>query len=538
MTLQQRHNSHFFEEGDTACTEKNRINATTFIVSLCTMASRIVGFMRIGVISAFFGASALADVLNLVLSIPNNFRKLFAEGALSHAFMPIFAKTVARSYNGRIQKTEESQQFFASLLFWIGVPVSLLTALMSFFSQSIVKLFFHFESQDDEKLAGFLFSIVVFFLLFMVLSAIAAGVQHTHKKFLIPSLAPLVLSLCVITSIVFFAGRWGIYSAAWGYVLGGFIQSSLLCITLRPIGYTLKFSLAFTNSMKQTFTHFIPIGLSLLIPIVGQQVAFYFASTLREGSSSFFAYAIIFWQLPIGVVLNSIISIGFSYVITTLKNDDTVRRDDVLIYEQNSVRMLLICAVPLTILMFFLSHAGVAVALQRGQFTAEHAYATARVLQGYSLSLIPFALYQMLNKLLYAREKVRIVLVFSVFLTLIDIIATAFLIRTKLEVAGISAAYTLACFVVTPILYICFFRLSSHVLISIRDVAKIIAGNIPLLIISCVISILTKNQWYDGSTVPTIALFFGIALLLIAVCIIGYRGVGISVLSMIRTHKR
>ncbi len=517
---------------------ENKINETTFIISLCTMTSRIVGFIRIGIISAFFGASTLADILNLVLSIPNNFRKLFAEGALSHAFMPVFAKTITKDDNGLIEKTEESQQFFASLLFWIGIPVSFFTAFMSFFSHSIVKLFFRFQSLSDEKLASHLFSIVVFFLLFMVLSAIAGGIQQTHKNFLIPALVPLILSLCVITSIVFFAGSWGIYSAAWGYVFGGFVQSSLLFLTLRPIGYKLRLSLAFTKAIKQTFAHFVPISLALLIPIIGQQVAFYFASTLPEGSSSFFSYAIIFWQFPIGVVFNSIIAIGFSYVITTIKNNDKAHAADVLRYEQNSVRMLLIFAVPLTILMFFFAHAGVAIALQRGKFTADHCYATARVLQGFSFSLIPFALYQMLNKLLYAREKAHIVLIFSAIFTCIDIIATMFFVRTQLAVTGISVAYTLACFVVTPILYLCFFRLTSHSLISIRYLAKIIAGNIPLFIISYVIFSVTKNYWYAGSTLFTIALFIGISVFLIATCIIGYRGVGISVLSMIRTYRR
>ncbi len=539
MPLQQDLHAHALttstERNNSVREEKRRIQATTFFVALCTMASRLMGFVRVGVMSAFFGASALADVLNLVLSIPNNFRKLFAEGALSHAFMPVFAKTVSKDTDGIICKTEESQQFFASLLFWVGLPISMLTALMSFFSQAIVKLFFRFSSPQDERLAALLFSIVVFFLLFMVLSAIAAGVQQTHKRFLIPALAPLLLSLCVISSIVFFASRFSIYSAACGYVLGGFAQSLLLFLTLRPLGYKIQISTRLTKSIKQTFSQLVPIGLSLLIPIVGQQLAFYFASTLTEGSSSFFAYAIIFWQLPIGVVFNSIISIGFSYTITALQSGSGANP---LGYEQNSVRTLLICAVPLTILMFFLAHAGVAVALQRGQFTALQAYATARVLKGYALSLVPFAMYQMLVKLLYARQKARMVLLFSATLTLVDVVATALLIRTPLQVAGISVAYTLACVLVAPLLYAYFFRLNSHKLILIRDVLKIILGNIPLLVAAYIASELTKHHWHSGSTLITLGLFACVALALLLVCIIGYKGVGISVLSMMRSYRR
>ena len=513
--------------------ENQKINVSTILVASCTMISRLVGFVRIGVISAFFGTTAYADILNLVLSVPNNLRKLFSEGALSNAFMPIFAKTLHKLESGDVYATQNSRLFFSNLLFWIALPVLLLVIAGSIFSRTIVNLLFHFTSQEHEILAAQLFSIVIFFLFFMMLSAIAAGVHQTHKRFLLPAISPLILSLVVIFVIVFFATSIGIVSASIGYTLGGILQAVVLLVTLRPLGYSIRFSATYSKFIKQTFMHILPIILTLIAPVVGQQVSFYFASTLQEGSSSAFAYAIVFWQLPIGVVVNSIISVGFSYIITSLQDNSSSPAT----YERKSIYNLLVVSFPIAIAMFFFSHAGVAIALQRGAFTAESVHTTAYILKWFALAFIPFSLYQAGQKFLYARQKIFAVFLFSTIFTVLDIVFSFFLIRTSLQIGGLSLAYALTLVIVCPLLFYYYFVLTKYALINFTRIKKIFLANIPLALVAFLISYITRDIWYKGSTMSNIVSFIGILIILLVVCIIGYKSVGISIISMIRTYR-
>lgn len=541
--------AHHAHHQHSAAEERRHVNAATFLVAVCTMVSRLGGFLRTAVISSFFGATSAADILNLALSIPSNFRKLFAEGALSTAFMPVFAQSLRAGKSGA-EASDESRQFFAGLLFWIGIPMSLLIGLGSIFAQRIVRLFFYFETDAQASLAGSIFSIAVFFLLFMMLSAIAAGVQQTHKKFLVSSAAPLMLSFVVIICVLILAPLMGIYSAAIGYVAGGFAQTAVLFFSLRPLGYSIRLSPRLTKAIKTTFAHMLSIVPALAIPIAGQQVAFYLASTLSEGSSSVFSYAIVFWQLPTGVVFNSIISVGFSYIITSRAAADKngALSPAMISYQNNSVRMLFIFAVPIGIGMFFFAHAGIAVALQRGKFDARDAYDTAVVLQGYAAGMVPIALYQCATRFLYAQQRAIEAFVFTLIFNAIDVALSIWLVRTSLGVSGLAYAYSISCLAIVPFMFVRLYRGAGGAPLARETgrkiaqaaalLARIAAANAPFAVVAYGLAYASRTVWYRGSTAATAGLIALFALILGAVCIIGYKGVGISVIAMLRSYKK
>ncbi len=520
---------------------KKKKNISTIIVASCTMTSRILGLIRIALMSMLFGSTLYSDILNLVLSVPNNLRKLLAEGALSSVFMPIFAKTLSSNTHikkGKMIPELKTQRFFSDLIIWVAIPILLSLIVASIFSWHIVGFLFHFDSIDARKIASQLFSIIIFFLFLMTLCSIAIGILHTHKRFVIAALSPLIISITLIISMLAFFDTLNIFSVVWGFIFGAVLQTLILYGTLFKIGYWFSFSLTLSKQMKNTFKRMIPTSLAVIIPIIGQQVAFYFASTLQKGSTTAFSYAIVFWQLPIGVVFNSIITVTFSYVINSLGNKDISRgKKDAQQYAQDGIFQMFIFAIPLSIGMYFFAHAGIAVALQRGKFDVNAVIVSSRILQGYALSLAPFVLYQLLYKLLYALQKNTIALLYSFLLTCIDIILSFFLIQTSLKIAGLSIAYALSLIIILPIMYR---HVHSHIPISVSifKIIKVILAMIPFYFLSFFLFVLTKEKWYGGSTPTNIFILFLIASILFLVGYISYMLFGILKLPSIPLKKK
>ena len=224
------------------------INTNTKIVVVLTLCTRILGFVRIGVLSAFFGATGYADILNLVLSVPNNLRKLLAEGALYNAFMPVYSNVVSTSQG--IKK--EVNQLFIELLVWGGLTSLLIVVGLHIYATPIMKVLFQFNTIEKLEIAVQLFGIVIYFLFFITVVSICLGVLQSHKKFLYPALAPMLMSITTIISMLLFSKAYGVFSTAYGYIIGGGLQLILLLVVIRHVGYKINIIYMIRAIIKKT----------------------------------------------------------------------------------------------------------------------------------------------------------------------------------------------------------------------------------------------------------------------------------------------
>lgn len=529
-------------EYSTAHDSTQSINKNTKLVGLLTMISRLLGFVRIGVLSAVFGASGNADVLNLVLSIPNNLRKLLAEGALQNSFMPTFAKTMKEE--GSL--THSSKVLFLELIFWGGGFSVIIATILSYYATPIIDFLFDIED-DTLVLASNLFSQAIYFIFLITLVSILIGVLQLHKRFILPALIPALISIVTILTIVLLHTYFGIFSAVQGYLLGAVLQIIVLWISTRLLGYRIllyrKISEFFHSIRKRGLfsTHFIEVlkrypstALAVLVPVIGQQITFYFASTLSEGSPSALSYAIVFWQLPIGIFINAIISVHFAFLLHALHEHNKTQTTFCI---NNAIYNLNIVIIPISILFVFFSHAGVAIALQRGNMSPYATLLTARILQGYAIGLLPFGIYLLFQKILYAYQKPQLVLLYACVFTILDVILTYILIQTSLEVIGISIAFTITLLIVIPIMYIHISKITT-ISLSIRKYMKIYLIQCPLLVVCWIFSSYTKEYWIEGSNLRNILLFFVVSIVLLSIIIIGYRSIGINILTWNNTLQK
>ena len=208
------------------------------IVSGLTLVSRITGLMRELLIASTFGASALTDAFNVAFRIPNLFRRLFAEGAFSQAFVPVLAAS-------RQQKGDDATHVLinqvATLLIWALLFTSVLGVL------GAPLLVWAMASGLNQSPQGFEVAVVMTrfmfpYIAFMSLVALAAGVLNTWKRFAVPAATPVLLNVSMIAA-AWWGGPWlgtlgvpPIYALAVGVMLGGVAQLGMQLLALRRLG--------------------------------------------------------------------------------------------------------------------------------------------------------------------------------------------------------------------------------------------------------------------------------------------------------------
>lgn len=407
------------------------------MVMVSTLASRLLGFLRIAVIGALFGASGEADVLNLVFNIPNNLRKLLAEGALSSAFLPVLTRSHSEDPQGNASRRLVRQLIGFQIV--VLVPLLLLATI---FARPVVQTILAFPEVERQILAAQLFRWLIHYVLIISIAAVLMGTLNSHHRFVIPAVAPLLFSVGVIGSIVLLHRYLGIFSMVAGVLIGGLGQLVIQIPGVVRSGYTLAPLFSFNDRrFRIILRQWVPVLSTASIFAIDQQVALFFASGLRDGSGSALTNALVFWQLPFGIFGASITTVLFPLMSRQHGNRDV---DGLRHSVQSGLRALALLLIPAAGALFVLGEPMIAVALQRGAFTPENTALAARVLRGYSVGLFSVGSFTFLQRYFYATEDYRTPLAVAVVTMTIDVVLSYVLKETALEVAGLAVANSLA----------------------------------------------------------------------------------------------
>jgi putative peptidoglycan lipid II flippase len=415
----------------------------------CTMTTRLLGFVKNAIIAALFGATGEADVLNAVFNIPNTLRKLMAEGALSSAFIPVLTELQARENasgtaaraagDGRPNAAGRLVADVVAFLLVVLVPV---TALAGFFPSQAVRLFTDFALPAQVDLAAGLFRWIAWYLLLVSLSAILMGALNTHNSFVLPALTPLFFSFCVIGALLFLRKPLGIYSLAVGVLSGGVVQVIAQIPAASRLGYRLLPSRRWLSpDLRRVLKLWVPFVAASSIYAVNQLIALRFASGLAEGSASAMSYAVVFWQLPFGVLSASVTTVLFPRMSRQAAEGDT----DAL-RESTSYGMRLLGALLVPAAVFFVveGRSMIEVAYQRGEFTAAASALTTNVLTGYSVGLASVGLFTFVQRVFYAVHDYRTPLWTAGVVAAVDIGLSIWLKDTPWGVVGLAVANSAA----------------------------------------------------------------------------------------------
>lgn len=497
---------------------------------VCTLLSRLLGIIKARVLGSVFGATAIADVINFTFNIPNNFRKLFAEGAVNAALIPAFSSLLGRNEKHRCVRLFALLCTFQSLLL---IPLVLVSY---FYGDGLIAFLSDFDA-NQVRLGGRLLPFFMVYLATISLASIFNGVLQAHENFLHAYLSPLLFSICVIFGVWFLSDRYGAMSMAYSVLGGGLLQGSYSYLMVRRYGYRFKPMLRPQNApFKEVLVAWALVSLGMGMQIITQMVSFLFASHLSEGSVTAFTNSTIFYQTPYGIFFNAISAVSLPLMSrAAASNNAPLLRT----YTRNSLLSLLALLLPSSIILFFLSRESVSVVLQTGNYTLADATLTALVLRPYLVFMVFSAWYALMLRLGYSANRHALMTRIVFLQNLLDIALMWVFLKLGLDIVSLplanGIAYTLG-------LFILFFLLRDLFPLTkearfFKGLLRIVLANLPVL----AFCIFYKNlglQWHEsGSSFANLAYLMLIGLAALGIMLLSYKIARIPLLSLLRSKK-
>ena len=268
----------------------SRLWQSTAIVSSMTLLSRLLGFVRDIVLARLFGTSATFDAFIVAFKIPNFFRRLFAEGAFSQAFVPTFSE-----YSSK-HSTAQSRQFAQRIAGMLGLCLGLFVAVAEIASPVFISVFAPGFLHDPVRydMARHLLHIMFPYILLISFTALAGGILNTQRRFAIPAFTPVLLNLSLITAAYFWAPHSAqpITTLAWAVLLGGVLQLAIQIPFLMRIGLLPNPRLKWRDSgVRQVLKLMVPALFGVSVAQISLMVDNIFASFLPAGSISWLYYS-------------------------------------------------------------------------------------------------------------------------------------------------------------------------------------------------------------------------------------------------------
>ena len=386
------------------------------IVSLAIMASRVLGLVRDQVFAALFGARLQYDAFLTAFRIPNLLRDLFAEGALSAAFVTTFAQTIATK--GEAEAFRLSNRIATALMLLLAA----ICALGWIVAPSIVALLApgFFEVPGKSELTIHLTRIMIPFLLFVALAAQAMGILNARRRFGIPALASAFFNIGSIAGGLFLGYAVGpilglspIEGMAYGTLLGGFLQFAVQWPSLRRAGFHFRPMLNFTDpGVRQILRLMGPAVIGVAAVQINVFVNSNFASSIIDPSTgavgngpvSWLNYAFRFVQFPIGVF-------GVAISTATLPIiSGSIARQEVGEFRRtlaHSLALVFLLCIPSSVGLAVLGKPIVGLVFEHGKFTPFDTAQTASALAAYSVGLAGYAAIKVLAPAFYALDDAR-----------------------------------------------------------------------------------------------------------------------------------
>lgn len=387
-----------------------KILKKTALISFLTFASRILGVVRDALIATYFGTSSQSDAFFIAFRPFDLVRKLFSEGILSIAFVPVFSKTLERE--GHSKAVSLFFSFFCFLtLFGILIVLSGI-----FFAPLIVKLIapgfgeFSFKS----GLTIILFKIMLPYFWLVLISALSMGVLNSLGNFGVPAVAPVVFNLVVILFTILISNYFDIpvMGLAVGVMIGGALQLAIQIPFMIRLG---MFNLSIYNrfhwchifhpGMIKVMKIMIPCMIGAASYQVNIMVASFFASTLDQGSVSFLYYADRLVQFPLALFA---VSVATVFLPELSMKASLGHMDDMAILFSNGVKLVLFITIPAMAGLMALDEKIVALLFGYGKFNVFAVKQTADCLFYLVLGLWAFTGVRLFVTLYYALSNIRI----------------------------------------------------------------------------------------------------------------------------------
>lgn len=368
-------------------------------VGIWTFISRVSGFVRDILMFAWLGTGPVAEAFLIAFSLPNMFRRFFAEGAFNTAFVPIFSKKLEDRANAACF----AQQAFSGLF----TVVLILSALGMIFMPVLVWLMASGFVGDARFALTVEYGRITFpYILLISLASMISGVLNANSRFTAAAAAPVLLNLLFVAAM--YMGRWQGWdlglTLAWATPLTGLSQLGLVWWDAHRNGWTfVPRRPRLTPDMRRLLAVALPAafagGVVQLNLLIGRQVASHFPGAIGWLSASDRLY-----QLPLGVVGAAVAVVLLPELARRIRAEDHAGGQSAY---SRATEFGLFLTLPAAFAIAVIAEPMVATLFERGEFSAFDTTQTAKALIVYAFGLPAFVLQKILQPLYFAREDTR-----------------------------------------------------------------------------------------------------------------------------------
>jgi putative peptidoglycan lipid II flippase len=376
-------------------------------VSALTMLSRLLGLVREQIFAVTLGAGGTSDAFLAAFRIPNMLRDLFAEGALSTAFVPTYVKTLKQE--GRPAAFLLGNRVLTTLTIYLGS----LAVVGMLWPDPVVRFVAAGFSKEKADLTAHLVRIMMPFLPTISLAVVAMGALNAEARYTAPGLASSMFNLVAIVggAVLYFLGlppRLAVTVWAALTVVGGIAQLMVQIPPLWRLGWRPSFrpDLRLRNPATRRIASLMaPATLAVAAVQINVVVNTSFASLCAEGSISWLGYAFRLMQLPIGVFGVAIGTTSLTHLARdAAANDHEALRKTL----RRGLQLVLFLTIPSTVGLAVLGRPIIGLIFQHGRFSAHATVETARALSGFAVGLAAYAAIKVVAPAFYALGKTRV----------------------------------------------------------------------------------------------------------------------------------
>jgi len=408
-------------------------------VSVATLISRVLGYVRDALVAAAFGGGHFTDAFYAAFRLPNLFRRILGEGPLTSAFVPVFTEHLVK------HEEKDARVFFQTLFTTLFVALSVLVVLGVIFAPALTHAVALGFKADPEKfdLTVKLTRLMFPFLLFVCLAAIAAGALNALGTFFLPGLAPAMLSVAEIVFIFFFIGLWDkpLEGLAVSAVVGGLLHFGILLPALKRKGYAPKWVWNPRHpGVMKVGAAIIPAVWGLSLDQINAFLDTICASFLIEGSVTALYNSNRLMQFPLALfgIATSIAALP-TMSLYAVRGDHQSMKDTLNL----ALRVMLYMMLPATAGLIALGLPIVQVLFEHGRFTPEASRLTYHALAAYCLGLPAFAGVKIVVSAFYSMKDTRTPVRVATYCLLINMVGNLTLMW-RFGVGGLALATTLA----------------------------------------------------------------------------------------------
>lgn len=414
------------------------------VVSLCTAVSRVLGLAREILMATFFGTSLAQSAFVVAFKVPNLFRRLFGEGALSAAFVPVFSESLEK--DGREASWALAARVMGMLSAFLAIVVIVGMVLIS-----VVMAVLPPGGRAAMTLP--LLRIMLPYTLFICLVALCMAILNSFRHFALPAMTPVILNTVWILALLVVCPQLGetpesqIPGVAWAVLVAGVLQLVIQLPMLRRFGFQFRVSFQWRDArVKRVLALMAPAAIGMGIHQINVVVDGLLAFVVGDWAPAALSYAERLIYLPLGVFATALGTVLLPVFSTQAAQQ---RNDELLSTMHDAIRNLSFIMIPAAVGLLVLAAPIIELTYMwaGGKFDSESLWQTTRALQFYAPGLFVFSLYKIFVPAFYAVQDTRTPVRIGIMAVILNLVLNVTFILTwpvGYKHAGLACATVLA----------------------------------------------------------------------------------------------